>query len=172
MKFVINTHWHGDHTGGNEPFGKAGAVIIAQDNVRARMSTEQFMAAFNQKIPPAPAAALPTITFPTRATFHWNGNIVNVAPCRERAYRRRLGRAFHELNVIHTGDTFVKDQYPFIDCSSNGVLDGFIKSRRDRARAQRREYEDHPGPRARSRTAPTCSASTTCSSACARSSRR
>ena len=69
VKYVINTHWHGDHTGGNEPLGKAGALIIAHDNVLARMSTEQFMAAFNQKVPPAPAAARPVVTFPTRTTF-------------------------------------------------------------------------------------------------------
>src|SRR6185503_19109928 len=54
VKFVVNTHWHGDHTGGNEPLGKAGAQIIAHNNVRVRMSSDQFMAAFNQKIPPSP----------------------------------------------------------------------------------------------------------------------
>src|SRR5690606_32676903 len=73
IKFVVNTHWHSDHVGGNEPLGEAGAVIIAHNNVRARMTTQQFMAAFNQTVPPSPAAALPTITFPTRTTFHWNG---------------------------------------------------------------------------------------------------
>src|SRR6476619_2280417 len=78
VKYVINTHSHGDHTGGNEPLGKAGAVIIAHDNVLTRLSTEQFMAAFNQKVPPAPAAARPVVTFPTRATFYLNGDVVQV----------------------------------------------------------------------------------------------
>jgi glyoxylase-like metal-dependent hydrolase (beta-lactamase superfamily II) len=126
VKFVVNTHWHGDHTGGNEPLGKAGAEIIAHNNVRVRMSTEQFMAAMNQKIPPAPAAALPTITFPTRATFHWNGNTVNVIHMAPAHTDGDSIVHFTNANVIHTGDTFVKDQYPFIDLSSAGSLDGFI----------------------------------------------
>jgi cyclase len=126
VKFVVNTHWHGDHTGGNEPLGKAGAEIIAHNNVRVRMSTEQFMAAMNQKIPPAPAAALPTITFPTRATFYWNGNIVNVIHMAPAHTDGDSIVHFTNANVIHTGDTFVKDQYPFIDLSSDGSFDGFI----------------------------------------------
>jgi cyclase len=128
VKFVINTHYHGDHTGGNEPFGKAGAVIIAQDNVRARMSTEQFMAAFNRKIPPSPAAALPTITFPTRATFYWNGNKVNAFHVENAHTDGDSVIHFTNANVIHTGDTYVKDQYPLIDRGSKGSLDGFIKA--------------------------------------------
>ena len=128
VKFVINTHYHGDHTGGNEPLGKAGALIIAQDNVRVRMSTEQFMAAFNQKIPPSPAAALPKVTFPSRATFYWNGQKVNVFHVENAHTDGDSIIHFTNANVIHTGDTYVKDQYPLIDRSSNGSLDGFIKS--------------------------------------------
>jgi glyoxylase-like metal-dependent hydrolase (beta-lactamase superfamily II) len=128
VKFVVNTHWHGDHVGGNEPFGKAGAVIIAHNNVRTRMSTEQFMAAFNQKIPPSPAAALPAITFPTRATFHWNGNAVNVIHVENAHTDGDSIVHFTNANVIHTGDTYMKDMYPFIDVSSNGSIDGFIAS--------------------------------------------
>ncbi len=128
VKFVVNTHWHGDHTGGNEPLGKAGAVIVAHNNVRVRMSTEQFMAAFNQKIPPSPAAALPTVTFPTRATFHWNGNTVNVVHVENAHTDGDSFVQFANVNVIHTGDTYMKDQYPFIDRSSMGSIDGFIAS--------------------------------------------
>jgi len=126
VKYVVNTHWHGDHTGGNEPLGKAGAQIIAHNNVRVRMSSEQFMAAFNNKIPPSPAAALPTVTFPTRATFHWNGNTVNVVHVNPAHTDGDSIVHFTNANVIHTGDTFVKDQYPFIDLSSNGSIDGII----------------------------------------------
>jgi cyclase len=126
VKFVVNTHWHGDHVGGNEPFGKSGAIIVAHNNVRARMSTEQFMAAFNQKVPPAPAAALPTITFPTRATFHWNGNIVNVIHTDPAHTDGDSIVHFTTANVIHTGDTYMKDIYPFIDVSSGGSINGFI----------------------------------------------
>lgn len=126
IKFVVNTHWHGDHTGGNEPLGQAGAVIIAHNNVRTRMSTEQFMAAFNQRIPPSPAAALPTITFPTRTTFHWNGNVVNVIHVENAHTDGDSIVHVTNANVIHTGDTYMKDAYPFIDVSSNGSIDGFI----------------------------------------------
>ena len=72
--FVVNTHWHGDHTGGNENLGKAGVPIVAHDNVRRRISTEQFIAAFNMKVPASPKAALPVITFAADVTFHLNGD--------------------------------------------------------------------------------------------------
>ena len=103
-------------------------MIIAQNNVRARMSTEQFMAAFNQKIPPSPAVALPTITFPNRATFHWNGNTVNIVHVDNAHTDGDSVIHFTNLNVFHTGDTFVNGQYPFIDLSSDGAFDGFVKS--------------------------------------------
>ena len=128
VKYVINTHWHGDHTGGNEPLGKAGAVIIAHNNVLARMSTEQFMAAFNQKVPPAPAVARPVVTFPTRTTFHLNGNVVNVVHVENAHTDGDSIVHFTNLNVIHTGDTYMKDVYPFIDVGSLGSIDGFIAS--------------------------------------------
>jgi cyclase len=126
VKYVINTHWHGDHAGGNEPLGAAGAVIIAHDNVRARMSTEQFMQAFNQRIPPSPAAALPVVTFPTRTTFHLNGDVVQIVHVENAHTDGDSIVHFTNANVIHTGDTYMKDVYPFIDVSSMGSIDGFI----------------------------------------------
>ena len=126
VKYVINTHWHGDHTGGNEPLGKAGALIIAHDNVLARMSTEQFMAAFNQRVPPAPAAARPVVTFPSRTTFHLNGDVVQIVHIANAHTDGDSIVQFTNANVIHTGDTYMKDVYPFIDVSSKGSIDGFI----------------------------------------------
>lgn len=126
VKYVINTHWHGDHAGGNEPLGKAGAVIIAHNNVRTRLSSEQFMAAFNQRIPPSPAAAWPVITYPARSTFHFNGNTINVVHAANAHTDGDSIVHFTNANVIHTGDTYVKDQYPFIDVSSSGSIDGLI----------------------------------------------
>jgi cyclase len=128
VKYVINTHWHGDHTGGNEPLGKAGATIIAHDNVLVRLGSEQFMAAFNQTIPPAPAAARPIVTFPTRTTFQLNGNTVNVVHVENAHTDGDSIVHFTNANVIHTGDTYMKDVYPFIDVSSKGSIDGFIAS--------------------------------------------
>lgn len=126
VKFVVNTHWHNDHSGGNQPFGEAGAVIVAHDNVRARMSTEQVMAALGQTIPPSPAAALPVLTFPSRATFHWNGNRVNVFHVPNAHTDGDSVVHVTDKNVFHMGDTFVNGGYPFIDNGSNGSIDGII----------------------------------------------
>jgi cyclase len=128
VKYVINTHWHGDHTGGNEPLGQAGALIIAHDNVLARMSTEQFMAAFNQRVPPSPAVARPVVTFPTRTTFRLNGDVVQIVHVENAHTDGDSIVHFTNANVIHTGDTYMKDVYPFIDVSSNGSINGFIAS--------------------------------------------
>ncbi|GIT14373.1 MAG: hypothetical protein CM1200mP36_01290 [Gammaproteobacteria bacterium] len=76
VEFLVNTHWHGDHTGGNEAFGNAGAVIVAHDNTRVRMTTEQFFEIFSMSIPPAAAAAVPIVTFDDEMTFHWNGETI------------------------------------------------------------------------------------------------
>ncbi|MCA8977484.1 MAG: MBL fold metallo-hydrolase [Planctomycetes bacterium] len=126
VRFVLNTHWHGDHTGGNERFGKAGAVILAHENVRKRMSVEQFMQAMNRKVPASPAAALPVVTFADDVTLHWGGDEVHffhVAPA------HTDGDAivhFTKANVIHMGDTFFASGFPFIDTGSGGTLAGVI----------------------------------------------
>lgn len=73
MKFLINTHWHGDHVGGNENMGKDGAIIVAHDNVRKRMSTEQVNDFFKRTTSPSPKDALPVITFTDVTTFYQNG---------------------------------------------------------------------------------------------------
>jgi glyoxylase-like metal-dependent hydrolase (beta-lactamase superfamily II) len=128
VKYVINTHWHGDHSGGNEPLGRAGALIIAHDNVLTRMSTEQFMAAFNQRVPPSPVVARPVVTFPTRTTFRLNGDVVQIVHVENAHTDGDSIVHFTNANVIHTGDTYMKDVYPFIDVGSGGSIDGFIAS--------------------------------------------
>ncbi len=97
VKYVINTHWHGDHTGGNEPLGKAGAVIIAHDNVLARMSTEQFMAAFNQTRPALAGGRAARRHVPDARDVPLERQHRERRARRERAHRRRLDRALHEL---------------------------------------------------------------------------
>ena len=126
VRFVLNTHWHFDHTGGNENMGQAGALIFAHENVRKRMSTEQFIEALNRKEPPAPRGALPVITFTDTVSFHLNGDsivVFHVAPA------HTDGDAvvrFTKSNVMHTGDLFVSDRFPFVDRSSGGSIHGII----------------------------------------------
>jgi len=126
VRFLFNTHWHSDHVGGNENLGKTGVVIVAQENVRKRMSTEQFIKMFNMKEPPSPAAALPLVTFVDSVSFHVNGDDVeafHVPPA------HTDGDAivfFRKANVLHMGDTFFNGMYPFVDLSSGGTIAGMI----------------------------------------------
>ena len=126
VRFVINTHWHGDHTGGNENLGKAGAVIVAHENVHKRMSTRQVMKAFNRDVPPSPHAALPVITFTEDVKFHLNGDEIQAF---HRPNAHTDGDAvlkFNKANIAHLGDTFFNGLYPFIDTGSAGSIDGII----------------------------------------------
>ena len=128
VKFVLNTHWHFDHTGGNENMGKAGALIVAHENVRRRMSTGQLIAALNRTEPASPHGALPVVTFTDTVTFHLNGDsivVFHVAPA------HTDGDAivyFTTANVVHAGDDFVSSGFPFVDLSSGGSIDGVIRA--------------------------------------------
>ena len=128
VRFVINTHWHGDHTGGNEPFGKAGALIVAHENVRRRMGTTQFMVALQREVPPAPAAALPVVTFGDGVTLHWNGEEIAVEHVDPAHTDGDALVWFRKAGVVHTGDTYVSGRFPFVDVSSGGTLEGVIRS--------------------------------------------
>jgi len=128
IRFMINTHWHFDHTGGNENLGKDGVVIVAHDNVYKRMSKGGFIKALNKKVPAAPKVALPVITFNDEVTFHLNNLEIEVVH-RKNAHTDGDSMVFFKsANVIHMGDTFFNTMYPFIDASSEGSIDGIINS--------------------------------------------
>lgn len=126
VKFVINTHWHGDHSGGNENFGKAGSIIMAHDNVHQRMSTDQYIASFDREIPAAPKAAQPVVSFNDELALHLNGESVRAHHVSHAHTDGDSIIHFPESNVIHMGDTFFKGNYPFIDISSGGNINGII----------------------------------------------
>jgi len=126
VKFLLNTHWHFDHVGGNENLGKAGALIFAHESVRKRMSVEGFIEFLGMKTQPEPKVALPVVTFSRDMTFHINGDEV---------FAHHVARAhtdgdaivqFRKSNVIHMGDTFFNKLYPFIDTSSGGTVNGVL----------------------------------------------
>lgn len=127
IRFVINTHYHYDHVGGNENIGKTGSIIVAHENVRNRMTTEQIIEFFNRKLLPYPKAALPVITFTEDLTFHLNDEETHVFHPVQRAHTDGDSIVFFKKsNVIHTGDIYFSGIYPFIDTSSHGSVDGMI----------------------------------------------
>ena len=128
VQFVLNTHFHFDHTGGNEAFGKDGALIVAHDNVRRRMSRDQLISLVNSNTPqPAsPKVALPVITVAGELTFHINGEEVHAFHVPRAHTDGDLLVHFRQSDVVHMGDTFFNGSYPFIDVSSGGSADGIV----------------------------------------------
>jgi len=129
VRFVINTHYHGDHSGGNELFSNAGSTVIAQDNVRKRLEsggTAGNGGSIKMETKPAPKAALPIITFEHDVTVHLNGEDI-------RALHFPSGHTdgdsiifFPKNNVVHMGDDFVRYGFPFIDVASGSSVQGMI----------------------------------------------
>lgn len=126
IRFVINTHWHGDHTGGNENLGKTGSIIVAHENVRKRMSKEQFSKFWNKTVKASPKNALPVITFPDRLTFHLNGEAIEVMHVEDAHTDGDSIILFKKANVIHAGDVVFNGLYPYIDSGTGGSVRGVI----------------------------------------------
>jgi glyoxylase-like metal-dependent hydrolase (beta-lactamase superfamily II) len=126
IRFVLNTHWHGDHTGGNENLGRVGALIFAHDNVRKRMSEEQFMEALNRSVPASPEGALPVVTFTDAVTFYLNGDALHVFHVAPAHTDGDSIVHFRGANVIHMGDVYFSNGFPFVDLSSGGSIEGVI----------------------------------------------
>lgn len=115
IRFLLNTHFHPDHTGGNENLGSSGVTIFAHDNVRARLLAKG-----------APKAALPVVTFNDATTFHMNGQTIHVFHAAGAHTDGDTMIHFREANVIHMSDTYFNGFYPFIDVASGGSLEGTL----------------------------------------------
>ena len=126
VDFVVNSHWHYDHTDGNENLGRAGAIIVAQDNSRQRMETEQIISLNGRVQPPYAEVGLPKITFLESMRFYYNDNVVDVIHTGPGHTDGDAQVYFRDSNVIHTGDMFVRYGLPFIDQPNGGSMDGMI----------------------------------------------
>ena len=130
-KFLFNTHYHGDHTGGNENFGKGGTLIFSHDNVRERLQTGFFIREFNMKQEGVGSAGLPVVTFSTEMSFHLNGDTVRAIHIPHSHTDGDSIIHFSSANVVHAGDVFFNGFYPFIDVSHGGSLKGMIQGVRE-----------------------------------------
>ncbi len=126
VKYVISSHYHGDHTGANEAFHEDGATIVGQENCRLRMTQSRYSGMTGKTSPPAPAASWPTLTYANKLTLYFNGEEVE-------AFYKQPSHTdgdsvvyFHHANVVHLGDVFVNNLYPYIDLGANGTIDGYF----------------------------------------------
>jgi len=126
IQFVFNTHWHLDHAGGNENLGNAGAIIVAHDQARLRMSTDHFVDLFQQTLPASPQVPLPVVTFNDTTTFHINGQTIHAFSVAPAHTDGDVVLHFKEADVIHTGDVYFNKIYPLIDVPGGGSFDGLI----------------------------------------------
>ena len=129
VRFVLNTHWHGDHTGGNENMGDAGALLVAHENVRSRLSMDQILERVGRPIteqPAAPEGAWPVVTFTRDVTFHLNGDDLHAFHVEHAHTDGDAIVHFRRANVVHMGDTFFQGRFPFIDTATGGSIDGLI----------------------------------------------
>src|SRR5881394_2127794 len=121
IKFIVNTHVHGDHTGGNENFGKLGAVIFSRDQLRVRLARPAGNAQ------PSPAAALPVVTYDGPVTIHMNGEDVQLIPIRAAHTDGDTLVRFPGFDVLMTGDYYRSVGYPNIDRANGGSLNGMLE---------------------------------------------
>jgi glyoxylase-like metal-dependent hydrolase (beta-lactamase superfamily II) len=131
VRYVFNTHWHGDHTGGNRNFGSMAPlspVIVAHDNVRTRLSAEQFHLVFRARSAPSPPEAWPDITYSDTLTFHLNGDTIDIVHVPAAHTDGDSVLYFRNADVLHTGDAYINRGYPLIDIASGGSIVGQIEA--------------------------------------------
>jgi len=128
IKQLINTHWHFDHTGGNEWVHQSGASILAHENTRKRLSVDTRVEGWVYTFPAAPAGAIPTTVFQDEHTVRVNGSTLALKHYDPAHTDSDISVHFTEADVLHTGDTFWNRNYPFVDYSTGGSIDGQIRA--------------------------------------------
>jgi len=128
VKFLLNTHWHFDHTGGNEWLHNAGASILAQENTRKHLSEVTRVEGWKHTFPAAPAGAIPSTVFKEDHSLHTNGSTLVLKHYLPAHTDSDISVHFTEADIFHTGDTFWNRDYPFIDYSTGGSIDGQIRA--------------------------------------------
>ncbi len=129
LRYVVNTHWHFDHTGGNGPMAQAGAVLVAHENVDRMMAEDQTMAAVGgREIPAAPAEARPALTLSDRLNLSWNGDLIHVVHMPGAHTSGDVIVHFRDADVVHMGDIFFNGMYPFIDVDFGGDIRGMVRA--------------------------------------------
>ena len=128
LRFLINTHYHADHTEGNEEVAEPVTVVFAHDNVRQRLTADQFIAGIDYTMKAAPEGDLPVVTFSDRLTFHFNGEAVAAYHTAQAHTDGDSIIHFPDSNVIHMGDVFFNGLYPLIDVNAGGSVQGTIEA--------------------------------------------
>lgn len=128
IKHLINTHWHFDHTDGNEWLHSVGATILAHENTRKRLSSMQRVADWNYTFPPSPAGAIPTMVFQTDRTLYFNGTTIVLKYYAPAHTDTDISVNFTDAGILHVGDTWWNGIYPFIDYSTGGGINGMINA--------------------------------------------
>lgn len=128
IRFVVNTHFHGDHTGSNAKLYQSGAVIIAHENVRKRLGLERINPGTKERTPPKPPEAWPLVTYANGVKLYLNGDELEVTHVARAHTDGDSIIRFRKANVVHMGDTFFNGNYPFIDIDSGGSIDGIVSA--------------------------------------------
>lgn len=128
IKHLINTHWHFDHTDGNEWLHSAGAAILAHTNTRKHLSSTTRVEGWDFTFPPAPAGAIPSQVFDDERTLQLNGTTIALKHYAPAHTDSDISVHFTEANILQVGDTFWNGYYPFIDYSTGGSIDGMIRA--------------------------------------------